>query len=376
MLVSAFDFHLPPERIAQQPAARRDASRLLVLHRSDGRREHRVFPDLLGHLEPGDVVVVNDSRVIPARLRGCKADTGGLFEILLLEEARPREWWVLLRPGKRVRPGTRLQFLDSGGKPLPLHAEVLAKNEEGNVLLRFEAGPDVLAIAEAHGEMPLPPYIRRSPGASTATDRDRYQTVYAAPPGSVAAPTAGLHFDAASIDSLAKAGIAVHRLTLHVGVGTFMPVKADRLDDHRMHEERFALPPATAAAINAAKAAGKRVVAVGTTTLRVLESVARGHDGTRWGEAPDATVPPGFLPLPPVEAGRTRIFIRPPCRFRVVDALVTNFHLPQSTLLMLASAFAAPGEPDAGRRLMLDTYALAVREGYRFFSYGDAMLIL
>lgn len=375
MLVSDFDFHLPPELIAQHPPAIRGASRLLVLHRDGQPLEHRGFHDLRGYLDPGDVLVVNDSRVIPARLRGFKPETGGHIEILLLEEARPGDWWVLLRPAKRVRPGSRLQFVDGHGQPIPLAAEVIGKNDEGNVLLRFDADADVVATAVAHGEMPLPPYIRRAPGASTAVDRERYQTVYAAPPGSVAAPTAGLHFDTTFLDALRAGGVAVHSVTLHVGAGTFMPVKADRVEDHRMHEERFTLPRSTADAINAAKANGKKVVAVGTTSLRVLESVARGHDGTRWGEADDASVPAGFRPLPAVDSGRTRIFVRPPCGFRVVDALVTNFHLPQSTLLMLASAFAAPGETERGRLALLDAYRCAIAAGYRFFSYGDAMLI-
>lgn len=375
MLVTDYDFHLPPELVAQEPPPVRGMSRLLVLHRDGTPPEHRGFPDLRHYLGPGDVLVVNDSRVIPARLRGIKPDTGGQFEILLLEETAPRHWWVLLRPAKRVRPGTRLRFVGHAGQALPLEATAVDKNDEGQVLLRFDEGQDVLATADAHGEMPLPPYIRRPAGASGAADRERYQTVYAAPPGSVAAPTAGLHFDQPFLESLRAAGVGVHPVTLHVGAGTFMPVKARRVEDHRMHEERFTLPRSTADAINAAKQAGRRVFAVGTTVLRTLEAVARGHDGVRWGEAPDADVPAGFRPLPAVEAGRTRIFIRPACRFRVADALVTNFHLPQSTLLMLVSAFLAPGEADAGRLRALDAYALAVRERYRFFSYGDAMLL-
>jgi S-adenosylmethionine:tRNA ribosyltransferase-isomerase len=367
-----FDFSLPPELIAQTPGAERDGSRLLVLNRAGGRREHRQFRELPALLRAGDLLVLNDSRVIPARLRGRKADTGGDFEILLLEELGPLEWWTLLRPGKRVRPGSRLIFTDADGQITALTAEVVAKNDEGHCRLRFAGAPSVLSAAERLGEVPLPPYIRREAGASAPEDRERYQTVYARQPGSVAAPTAGLHLTAALLDTLQGMGVGVAFVTLHVGIGTFAPVKADHLDTHRMHEERFSLPPETAAALNAAKAAGGRVVAVGTTTMRVLESVARGFYDGFWGE-PAASAPVG-APLPAVAAGRTRIFIRPPADFRVVDALITNFHLPQSTLLMLVSAFARPGET-AGRDLILETYAEAVRERYRFFSYGDAMFI-
>jgi S-adenosylmethionine:tRNA ribosyltransferase-isomerase len=287
---------------------------------------------------------------------------GGAVEILLLEESAPRIWWTLLRPGKRVRPGTRLHF---GPPSAPLPATVLAKNEEGHCQLGFEG--DVLDFAALHGELPLPPYIERPEGPTPDADRERYQTVYARNPGSVAAPTAGLHFTPRILHELQA---------LHVGAGTFLPVKADRIADHRMHEERFSLPPETAAAINRSKAAGRRVIAIGTTTARVLESVARGFSGGMWGEVPDADAPAAFQALPTVEAGRTRIFLHPPCRFRVLDGLLTNFHLPQSTLLMLVSAFAAPGEPDLGRRRMLETYQAAVEARFRFFSYGDAMLLL
>jgi len=371
VLVSDFDFHLPAELIAQHPAPQRDASRLLVIERQTGQRHHPPFTHLRHWLRPGDLLVFNDTKVIPARLRGRKGGSSGAVEILLLGETQPREWWALLRPGKRVRPGTPLEF---GPPSSPLPATVLAKNDEGHCLLRFEG--DVLSFAAEHGEIPLPPYIRRSPGPTSAEDRERYQTVYARAAGSVAAPTAGLHFTGPLLESLAADGIGIAHLTLHVGAGTFLPVKVDRIAEHRMHEERFALPEATAAAINRAKAEGRRVIAVGTTTARVLESVARGRHGEYWGDAEQTSAPLPFEPLPTVETGRTRIFLHPPCRFRVLDGLITNFHLPQSTLLMLVSAFAAPGEPELGRQRMLEAYQEAVAARYRFFSYGDAMLIL
>jgi S-adenosylmethionine:tRNA ribosyltransferase-isomerase len=371
VLVSDFDFPLPPELIAQHPAPHREDSRLLVVHRAAGRFEHESFPAFPDLLRTGDLLVVNDSRVFPARIRGLKPDTGGHFEILLLHAEGATDWWTLLRPGKRVRPGSELHFTTPEGHPTPWTAVVQAKNEEGHVRLRFPAGTDVLALAEAIGEIPLPPYIHRAAGPSSTEDRARYQTVYAGPSGSVAAPTAGLHLSPGILDRLAARGIELHRLTLHVGAGTFLPVKAEQVEAHRMHEEHFRLPAATAAAISRAKAEGRRVVAVGTTTLRVLESVAQGLPGH---PTPPASAA-GSLSLPPVEAGRTRIFVHPPFRFRVVDALLTNFHLPQSTLLMLVSAFAAPGELHAGRELILRAYAEAIREQYRFFSYGDAMFL-
>lgn len=370
MLVTDFDFFLPPELIAQHPLPERDASRLLHLDRSTQSRTSTLFSELPKLLNPGDLLVFNDSRVVPARLRGRKPETGGAVEILLLDEVAPRDWWVMLRPGKRVRPGTKLHFGPLGAT---LEAEVADRNTEGHCRLRFSG--DVLAFAEAHGEIPLPPYIRREPGTADPEDRARYQTVYAREPGSVAAPTAGLHFTPRLLQQLEASGVRTARLTLHVGAGTFLPVKAERVEDHVMHEERFSLPATTVDAIEQAKAAGRRVIAVGTTTARVLESVARGQRDGLWGEPADSEVVPHYRTLPPVESGRTRIFLRPPCRFRVLDGLITNFHLPQSTLLMLVSAFAAPGEPVAGRDWMLESYRAAVAERFRFFSYGDAMLI-
>ena len=357
MHTADFDFALPPELIAQTPIAERDGSRLLVLHRRDGQMEHRRFRDVLDRFHPGDVLVLNNSRVLRARLRGLKPLSGGQIELLLVEEAAVNEWWTLLRPGKRVRPGTEIQLSTNTGGISSLRAVVQEKNAEGHCRVRFTGTPNILDELEAHGEIPLPPYIER---ASEAEDDTRYQTVFAQPAGSVAAPTAGLHFTSEVLDELRTRGVHTHFVTLHVGLGTFAPVKAESLADHVMHEERFELPAVTAEAINAAKREGRRVIAVGTTTVRVLESAAA-----------LSTLSSQLSAL----RGRTRIFIHPPFQFRVVDALLTNFHLPQSTLLMLVSAFAAPGEL-RGRGLVLATYAEAVGERYRFFSYGDAMLIV
>ena len=357
MRTADFDYPLPPELIAQSPAPARDGSRLLVLHRPDSRTEHRQFRDLPDYLRAGDVLVLNNSRVLRARLRGHKPASGGQVELLLVEETAPNEWWTLLRPGKRVRVGAEIQLRTNGGVASPVRAVVLEKNDEGHCRVRFTGTPNIFDELETHGEIPLPPYIERVAGTE---DDTRYQTVFAQPAGSVAAPTAGLHFTPALLDELRARGVQIHFVTLHVGLGTFAPVKTENLADHVMHEERFELPADTADAINAAKREGRRVIAVGTTTVRVLESAA-------------ALSTLNFQLS--THRSRTRIFIHPPFQFRVVDALLTNFHLPQSTLLMLVSAFAAPGEL-RGRKLMLATYAEAVRERYRFFSYGDAMLIL
>jgi S-adenosylmethionine:tRNA ribosyltransferase-isomerase len=359
VLTADFDFALPPELIAHHPAPARDGSRLLVVNRGDGTLSHRGFRDLPQLVRPGDLLVLNDSRVIPARLRGFKPDTGGEIEILLLEEAGPMEWWAMLKPGKRARPGTKIMFRSPAGADSQLHAEVVAKNDEGHGLLRFWGVADLRAAVHELGEMPLPPYISREAPAIGPEDRTRYQTIYAQHEGSVAAPTAGLHFTPSLLEGLRAAGVATHFVTLHVGAGTFAPVKAEQLEQHIMHEERFHVPEATAEAVNRAKSGDRRVIAVGTTSLRVLEHSARSHGGK--------------LVAGP---GRTRIFIHPPATFALVDALLTNFHLPQSTLLMLVSAFAAPGEHPHGRDLILRAYAEAIRERYRFFSYGDAMLLV
>jgi len=363
---SDFDYQLPPALIAQAPAPKRDRSRLLVLYRDDGRIQHRQFRDLLDYLHRGDVLVLNNSRVIPARLRGANAHTGGQFEVLLAEENAVNDWWVMLRPGKRARPGTQIRFRDPHGNATQVGAVVLAKNDEGHRRLRFTCPSDITGLLEVLGEVPLPPYINRTDGRQREADRRRYQTVYAQPAGSVAAPTAGLHFTESLLDEVRARGVQVCFLTLHVGLGTFAPVKAETIAGHTMHEERYEVSEETADVINRAKRAGRRVMAVGTTTVRVLETLAREAFRRDYSST---------TPAMGAGTGKTRIFLYPPCDFRIADALLTNFHLPCSTLLMLASAFAAPKDT-RGRQLVLAAYAEAIREGYRFFSYGDAMLIL
>lgn len=378
MQTSNFFYELPPELIAQAPVAQRDQSRLLVLHRASGKIEHRRFRDLRQYLRGGDVLVLNNSRVIPARLRGANAQTGGHFEVLLLEETQTNEWWSMLRPAKRARVGARIIFQDTHGRSSHIQAVVLATNEEGHRRLRFTGSPNIAELLDELGEAPLPPYIQRLDGRPTEQDRERYQTVFAHSPGSIAAPTAGLHFTGPLLDEIRSQGVRVCFLTLHVGLGTFAPVKAQSLAAHTMHEERFEVSEETARCINQAKwgrprahspatqpemlgaNASKpgRVIAVGTTTIRVLESVAAQHQGRLV-----------------AGAGKTRIFLYPPSDFKIADALLTNFHLPRSTLLMLISAFAAPNET-RGRDLILSAYAEAIRARYRFFSYGDAMLLL
>jgi len=356
MRTSDFNYILPPELIAQAPTPQRDQSRLLALDRATGRIEHGHFPDLLNYLRPGDALVFNDSKVIPARLRGRNPETGGRFEILLVAENAANDWWAMMRPGRRARPGNRIEILAPNQQPSGIAARVEEVNEEGHRRLIFEGAPDIMGQLDALGEIPLPPYIERP--ALREEDRQRYQTVYAQAPGSVAAPTAGLHFTPGLLDAIRARGVETHFVTLHVGLGTFAPVKAESIEDHVMHEERFTVSAETAAAVNRVKqSSAGRIVAVGTTSMRVLESVARANDG-----------------LLREGAGRTRIFIRPPGDFAIVGALVTNFHLPESTLLMLASAFVSPGS-SAGRDILFGAYAEAIRLRYRFFSYGDAMLI-
>lgn len=364
MRTADFDFDLPEELIAQWPLPERDRSQLFVVHRASGRFEHRQFRELPELLRAGDVLVLNDSRVVPARLRARNPRTGGRLEILLLEENAPNDWWAMLKPGRRARPGTTLEIERPDGTDAALRATVLATNDEGHRRLQFLGAQDIWSQLEQVGLVPLPPYIHRNGPQNSAMaeppvdDRERYQTVYAAHPGSIAAPTAGLHFTPALLERLRAAGVEICFVTLHVGLGTFAPVKAETVAAHRMHEERYEVSEATARAVNAARAERRRVIAVGTTSLRVLESVAAAHGGQLC-----------------AERGRTRLFVYPPFEFKVVDALLTNFHLPCSTLLMLVSAFAAPGET-RGRDLILNAYAEAIRRRYRFFSYGDAMLIL
>lgn len=346
MDVSELDFALPEELIAQAPAEPRDASRLLLVPRSGGALRHLGFGDLPDLLAPGDLLVLNDSRVIPARLLGAK-ESGGRVEVLLVEPARApaadgrARWIAMAQASKPIRVGTRIRFEGLG-------AEVFRVEGDGFYELDFDRNQAGLDEAIARiGRVPLPPYIRREPGEA---DRERYQTVVAREPGSVAAPTAGLHFTPELLDRLASRGVERATVTLHVGPGTFLPVRATSLDDHRMHAERYEVPEATARAFDAVRRRGGRVVAVGTTSVRTLES---------------AISPDGLRPGP----GRTDIFIRPGHRFRAVDGLVTNFHLPRSTLLALVCAFG-------GTEPVLRAYREAVGARYRFFSYGDSMAIL
>jgi S-adenosylmethionine:tRNA ribosyltransferase-isomerase len=347
MRTSDFDYALPEELIAQHPLPERDASRLLVLAR-DGAPAHHRFTDLPRLLPRGTLLVLNDTRVIPARLHGHKP-TGGRVELLLLEPepaAGPDCWRCLYSAAKPLKPGARI-VLD---RDPAAAAEVLARHDEGRVTCAFHVPGGLHAGLERLGEVPLPPYVRR-PGGEEPEDRSRYQTVFARADGAVAAPTAGLHFTARTLEALAEAGVETARVTLHVGPGTFVPVKVEDPAQHRMHSEPWEVGAAAAAAVNAARAAGRPVVAVGTTVVRTLESAA----------AADGAVRPG--------AGRTELFVTPGYRFRVVDGLLTNFHLPRSTLLMLVAALC-------GRERLLDAYALATAERYRFYSYGDAMLVL
>ena len=357
MRTADFNFDLPPGLIAQHPAPQRDESRLLVLHRTNENIEHRHFRDLPGVFRAGDVLVLNNSRVIPARLRGANARTGGKFEILLLEEKATNDWWVMLRPGKSARVGTQIVF--HGNRQITrIRATVVEVNDEGHRRLQFSGTPDISHELDRLGEVPLPPYITRANPDEMGEDKERYQTIYARTDGSVAAPTAGLHFTGKLLDEIRARGVTICSVTLHIGPGTFAPVKTETLAAHKMHEERFELGEETAHAVNEAKSTGRRVFAVGTTTVRVLESIAAKNNGKL-----------------NVYKGRTHIFIYPPFQFQIVDALLTNFHLPCSTLLMLVSAFATPGKTH-GREMVLSAYAEAIRKRYRFFSYGDAMFIL
>jgi S-adenosylmethionine:tRNA ribosyltransferase-isomerase len=356
MRTADFNYELPPQLIAQHPANKRDESRLLVLHRRENRVEHRQFPDLLEFLRAGDVLVLNDSRVIPARLRGVNAKSGGKFEILLLEENAPNDWWAMIRPGKKARIGAQIILCEANGQPTKITVTLLAANSECHRRLKFSGTNDLRDELNSLGEMPLPPYIHRD--EKLTEDKNRYQTVFAKTDGSVAAPTAGLHFTQELIEQIRARGVKICFVTLHVGLGTFLPVKSETLAAHKMHEERFEIGEETVRAVNKAKKSGNRVIAVGTTTVRVLESVAAQNSGKL-----------------NVYAGKTNIFILPPFDFKIVDTLLTNFHLPCSTLLMLVSAFATPNEI-SGCEMILSAYAQAIHEHYRFFSYGDAMLIL
>ncbi len=343
MRTSDFDYELPQELVAQYPSEERGGSRLLVLHGDSGRIEHRRFADVGDYLRCGDVLVVNESQVLAARFIGTKRDTGGRVEMFLLRELAPAHWEVLLKPGARIREGMALSFGDGR-----LTAEVGPTLPGGKRQVTLAADGDLAAIMNSLGEIPLPPYIGRSPEPS---DRERYQTVYARVQGAVAAPTAGLHFTEQMLAGLRDQGLNVAPVILHVGIGTFRPVKTDDPDEHEMEIERYDIADSSARMINDARSGGGRIVAVGTTSVRVLESVAD----------KDGRVHAG--------AGETDLYIQPGYDYRAVDVLITNFHLPKSTLLMLVSAFG-------GHENVMRAYREAVAERYGFYSYGDAMLVL
>lgn len=340
MNVKDYDYDLPEELIAQDPLEDRSSSRLMVLDRQTGDAEHRHFTDILEYLHPGDCLVINNTKVIPARLFGVKEDTQAKIEVLLLKRKENDIWETLVKPGKKAKPGTKLVFGDG-----LLTAEVVDVVEEGNRLIQFHYDGIFEEILDQLGQMPLPPYITHQ-----LKDKNRYQTVYAKYDGSAAAPTAGLHFTKELLQKVKDMGVDIAEVTLHVGLGTFRPVKVENVLDHHMHSEFYMVSQEAADKINRAKESGHRVIAVGTTSTRTLEAAAdengRLHETSGW----------------------TEIFIYPGYQFKVIDALITNFHLPQSTLVMLVSALA-------GREHVLHAYEIAVKERYRFFSFGDAMLI-
>lgn len=341
MNVKDFYFDLPQELIAQNPLEDRSASRLLVLNRRTGKVCHRHFTDILEYLQPGDCLVINDTKVIPARLFGVKKETQAKIELLLLKRRENDIWETLVKPGKKAKPGTEIVFGDG-----LLTGKVLDTVEDGNRLIQFFYQGIFEEILDQLGQMPLPPYITHQ-----LKDKTRYQTVYARHEGSAAAPTAGLHFTKDLLKKVEETGVSIARITLHVGLGTFRPVKVENVLDHHMHSEFYQIEPEEAAKINQAKENGKRVICVGTTSCRTIESAA-GKDGRV-----------------PAASGWTDIFIYPGYSFKVLDGLITNFHLPESTLVMLVSALA-------GRENVLSAYRTAIQERYRFFSFGDAMLVL
>lgn len=340
LLKSDFYFELPEELIAQDPLADRSGSRMLMLDKTDGRIEHHIFKEIVDYLRPGDCLVLNNTKVLPARLSGRRENTGGAIEVLLLKRKGDDVWETLVKPGRKAKPGTRILFGDGC-----LQAEVLDVVEDGNRLIRFSYEGIFEEVLDRLGEMPLPPYITHK-----LQDKNRYQTVYARYEGSAAAPTAGLHFTKELLQKISDKGVDIAYVTLHVGLGTFRPVKADNILEHHMHAEYYQVTEEAAGKINRAKASGGRVICVGTTSCRTVESAA-GDDGT-------------------LKAGcdNTEIFIYPGYRFKVLDCLITNFHLPESTLVMLVSALA-------GREHVLHAYEEAIRLKYRFFSFGDAMFL-
>ena len=340
LLKSDFYFELPEERIAQDPLADRSGSRMLMLDKTDGRIEHHIFKEIVDYLRPGDCLVLNNTKVLPARLSGRRENTGGSIEVLLLKRKGDDVWETLVKPGRKAKPGTRILFGDGS-----LQAEVLDVVEDGNRLIRFSYEGIFEEVLDRLGEMPLPPYITHK-----LQDKNRYQTVYARYEGSAAAPTAGLHFTKELLQKISDKGVDIAYVTLHVGLGTFRPVKADNILEHHMHAEYYQVTEEAAGKINRAKASGGRVICVGTTSCRTVESAA-GDDGTL-----------------KAGCGNTEIFIYPGYRFKVLDCLITNFHLPESTLVMLVSALA-------GREHVLHAYEEAIRLKYRFFSFGDAMFL-
>ena len=341
MNTADFDFHLPEELIAQTPLEKRDSSRLLIVDRETGQFSDQHFDNIIDQLEPGDALVMNNTRVLPARLYGTKPETGGHVELLLLKNTQGDFWEVLAKPAKRLRVGTHVSFGDGR-----LTATVTEELEHGGRIVRFDYQGIFLEVLESLGEMPLPPYIHEK-----LEDRERYQTVYAKENGSAAAPTAGLHFTEELLDKIAAKGVKLVYLTLHVGLGTFRPVSVDNLEEHEMHSEFYSLSEEAAETLRQVKASGHRIVAVGTTSIRTLETIGSKFEGQIQ-----------------ADSGWTNIFIKPGYQWKIVDAFSTNFHLPKSTLVMLVSAFA-------GRQLTLQAYEYAIAERYRFFSFGDAMFI-
>ncbi|WP_449620041.1 tRNA preQ1(34) S-adenosylmethionine ribosyltransferase-isomerase QueA [Robertmurraya sp. Marseille-Q9965] len=342
MKVDLFDFHLPEELIAQTPLQDRTSSRLMVLNKETGQIEHEIFKNVKKYLRAGDCIVLNDTRVLPARLFGEKEDTGAKIEVLLLKQVEGDTWETLVKPAKRIKEGSVITF----GNGL-LSAICVGEKEHGGRLLKFSYEGIFYEVLEALGEMPLPPYIKEQ-----LEDKDRYQTVYAKERGSAAAPTAGLHFTEALLEELKEMGVHIAFITLHVGLGTFRPVSVDDIDEHEMHAEFYQVSEDTAKLLNEIRANGGRIVTVGTTSTRTLETIASAHDGR-------------FV----AASGWTSIFIYPGYEFKAIDGMITNFHLPKSTLIMLVSALA-------GREHVLNAYNTAVAQKYRFFSFGDAMLII
>jgi S-adenosylmethionine:tRNA ribosyltransferase-isomerase len=338
--VKDFYFHLPEELIAQHPLEKRDESRLMVVDKNTGSIEHKKFKDILDYLEPGDCLVLNDTRVLPARLIGTKENSGGKMEFLLLKRKDKDNWETLVKPGKRAQLGTRFVFGNGA-----LKAEVVGMGEEGSRIVKFEYEGIFEEVLDTLGQMPLPPYIKE-----TLEDKERYQTVYSREVGSAAAPTAGLHFTKDLLENIKAKGINIAFVTLHVGLGTFRPVKAEKIEEHLMHSEYYIMTKETAQLINSTKEKGKRVIAVGTTSNRTLETIADENGRVR------------------EQSGWTDIFIYPGYKFKIVDALITNFHLPESTLIMLVSAFA-------GQDNIMKAYKIAIEDKYRFFSFGDAMFL-